>query len=159
MHGTGSDLTRVLEYAKVILDDKNKPDYDHIWCVFDIEEFGKRTGQIKKVLREAEDANINVALSNPCFEVWILCHFEKFGQALDKCKNVIAEVKRHIRTYNKGTSIYDEYLSERTDTAIDNAKALMTQHGEVTDRIARNPSTEVYQLVELLLQISRNQHF
>jgi RloB-like protein len=54
--------------ARKLKDDNQK--YEEVWCVFDIDEH--------PLIREAKDqakANrIELAISNPCFELWALLH-------------------------------------------------------------------------------------
>jgi len=151
----GSDPKSVLRYAKKLKNDKNMPNYDHVWCVIDVERYGKRTGEITTVLNEARVASIKMAISNPCFEVWVLFHFEEYGKPFDKCKDVIREVETHVTKYTKGGNIYDNYLSERTQIAIENAKTIKNRNIS-TVRIDRNPYTEVYLIVENLMKLSKS---
>lgn len=46
--------------------------YDHIWCVFDIDEHPF----VPEARQQARDNRIDVAVSNPCFELWLLLHFQ-----------------------------------------------------------------------------------
>ncbi len=151
----GSDPKSVLKYAKRRMDD-NIGHYDEVWCVIDVERYGKQTAKINTVINEAKKAKIKVALSNPCFEVWILCHFEHHGAAFDRCKNVISEVKKHIKGYEKGSHIFEAHLSDKTDIALKNAKRLENQSGANTSRIERNPYTEVPQVVKRLRDIAKS---
>lgn len=150
----------MLDYAKEL---KVKHDYDHVWCVIDVEGYGERTNKINGVLRGAMDVGIHIALSNPCFEFWYLCHFEQYGKSLAKCTNVITQLNKIIKKltnkkkkYKKGDcEIYDNYLRQNLDTAIDNAKHNMnTQFQDGEDWTKKNPSTEVYKIVELLLELA-----
>jgi len=127
-----------------------------VWCVIDVERYGKQTGKIKTVISEATKANIEVALSNPCFEVWILCHFAHHGAAFDKCKSVVSEVKKHIKNYKKGSNIFEDYLSDKTDAALKNAKKIEKQSSDQTLRIERNPYTEAPKVVKLLRGIANS---
>jgi hypothetical protein len=47
--------------------------YDSVWCVFDIDDHPK-VGEAKEMAR---DNNIKLAISNPCFELWLLLHFRE----------------------------------------------------------------------------------
>ncbi|MGH3940412.1 MAG: RloB family protein, partial [Pseudonocardiaceae bacterium] len=45
------------------------------WCVFDV-EWPKNHPNLKQAIQLARDHNIRLAISNPCFELWLILHFE-----------------------------------------------------------------------------------
>ncbi|WP_419918417.1 RloB family protein [Candidatus Poriferisocius sp.] len=47
-------------------------DFDEIWCVFDVDQHSN----LQDALDLAQEHNISVALSNPCFELWLILHYE-----------------------------------------------------------------------------------
>src|SRR5437868_3480211 len=49
--------------------EKSNAAYDHVWCVFDVDEF-----EVAEVLRRAGKEGIGIAVSQPCFEVWLILH-------------------------------------------------------------------------------------
>ncbi|AWL39880.1 RloB family protein [Streptomyces sp. SM18] len=49
-------------------------EYDEVWCVLDVEAPTPHAG-LSDALRLAERHGIEVALTNPCFELWIMLHF------------------------------------------------------------------------------------
>jgi hypothetical protein len=46
--------------------------YEHVWCVFDVDEHP----YVAEAQQQARDNKIDVAISNPCFELWALLHFQ-----------------------------------------------------------------------------------
>ncbi|MGH3772322.1 MAG: RloB family protein [Pseudonocardiaceae bacterium] len=48
---------------------------DECSCVFDV-EWPKNHPNLKQVVQSARDHNIRLAISNPCFELWLILHFE-----------------------------------------------------------------------------------
>ncbi|MGB8259713.1 MAG: RloB family protein [Terracidiphilus sp.] len=76
-----TDAIGIVNRAKQIQNSLHRPDkYDHVWCVFDVE--AKRDQKARFGLDEAIDAasrtrgdgKIELAISNPCFEIWLLWH-------------------------------------------------------------------------------------
>ncbi|HTF07791.1 MAG TPA: RloB family protein, partial [Asanoa sp.] len=51
--------------------------YDQIWCVVDVDEF-----DIDAAVVEARRAGVHLAISNPCFELWLLLHHDDCRGAL-----------------------------------------------------------------------------
>ena len=46
--------------------------YGEYWCVFDVDEHP----DLSRALQLAETREINIALSNPCIELWFMLHFQ-----------------------------------------------------------------------------------
>nr|WP_246458376.1 RloB family protein [Saccharopolyspora gloriosae] len=83
---------------------RNPGAYDEIWCVVDVDEF-----DIDAARSAAKKANITLAVSNPCFEYWLLLHFEDFGGALHDYRAAASRLKRHVRHYEKASIVFDDY--------------------------------------------------
>lgn len=81
-------------------------------------------------------------VSNPCVELWYLLHFEECYAELSQ-NMCIQKLKRHLEHYTKGVLALNEkqLLSGKTSEATTRAKVLETYN---------NPSTTIYQMIELL---------
>ncbi|MEV8637177.1 RloB family protein [Streptosporangium sp. NPDC051023] len=56
--------------------ERNRDDeVDECWCVFDV-EWPKNHPNLREAIRLANDHGIRLAVSNPCFELWLILHFE-----------------------------------------------------------------------------------
>lgn len=88
--------------------------------------------------------DVNLAISNPCFELWALIHFEdqRGHIARDKVRTAL---KRHQPRYDKQL----DFASMRPlyERAVQRAKEL-DQAAERLGDPGRNPSTAVYRLTE-----------
>ena len=49
------------------------PDFDEIWCVFDTDEHR----HLSQAMEDARQSGIEVAVSNPCFELWLVLHVQE----------------------------------------------------------------------------------
>src|SRR6266852_9605777 len=76
---------------------------DEFWLVCDCDHWieARHIKNLVRVIQECGQKGIQVALSNPCFELWLLLHFAEFPQA-DKLTR--AEVEKQIR---KAVGVYD----------------------------------------------------
>lgn len=60
---------------------------DTIWAVFDRDDHSN----VPDVLQGCESAGVKTAYSNPCFEVWLILHYEDYHAADDR-----HQVQRHF---------------------------------------------------------------
>ncbi|MFE3183880.1 RloB family protein [Streptomyces violascens] len=49
--------------------------YDEVWCVVDVEA-PRPHPSLDEALKLARQAGVNMAVSNPCFELWLLLHLK-----------------------------------------------------------------------------------
>lgn len=93
-------LERLLEF-----DDLEKS--DERWMILDIDHCTKNDSQKKsfiQALKKAESKNVNIALSNPCFEIWLIMHFienEENIKIINNAKEAEGFLKKLLGTYNK----------------------------------------------------------
>jgi len=116
--------------------------YDEVWCVFDVDEHP----YLNQALDEARTAGIEVALSNPCFELWLLLHFQDSPGPRGH-KELPALLSRHIGPYDKRVRI--ELLWPRYEDAKRRAERLDRDANEAAEP-QRNPTTGVYRLTETI---------
>ena len=130
--------------------------FDEVWCVFDVEQASQRE-QVIKARKLADQHKIQLALSNPAFEVWLLAHFARTKRSFADCDKVIEELNKHWRhefgqDYEKNDEQLYARLANRTRTAIDNARKVREQDWvSSADIVDCNSATDVYRLVERLL--------
>jgi hypothetical protein len=120
---------------------------DERWLVLDVD---RQRGQfLEEVTQAARQSGYGLAVSNPCFELWLLLHFQEADRADTNCAAVIERLRPHVGGYNKAKIKLDPYTAGRTREAIARAKAL---EGERDTRWPNLPGTHVYKVVEKLLQ-------
>jgi hypothetical protein len=135
-------LPKLVEEARRRLTRNNVP--DRVWCVADVDDFTPE--QIRQaVARAAATPEIALAVSNPCFEVWALLHFEECQRFLTK-EQAKRRLRKHLPTYEKHLPF--ELLASSYAEAFERAKALELRSGA---QGFHNPSTGVHRLMEGLL--------
>ena len=113
--------------------------FDQVWCVFDVDEHPK----IDDAKQQAANHGIKLVISNPCFDLWILLHYEDLRQHTHRHK-VQKACAKHITGSVKDPPC--EELFERYAQAEKRAIALNKwQASRGTE--GANPSTNVYELV------------
>lgn len=129
---------------------------DSIFAVFDT-DFNKEN-QIREARNLARRNRIEVVLSNPCFEVWILQHFRFSTRGYNSNDDVITELTNRWPNYRKSIDSF-QYVSDRTQIAVENARKLIAFHNDINPRSdieGRNPSTDVYKIVEMIASEEQN---
>jgi len=129
-----ADPEAVVRYA-ADLRDRADGMHDEVWCAVDVDEF-----DLAKALALAKRRHINLAISNPCFEFWLLLHFEACAAPLTCYGEVEKRLLKHVPGYRKSALRFDDYLAG-IDAAVDRARHPAAGH-------VRNPSTQVGALVE-----------
>ncbi|MFH1137239.1 MAG: RloB family protein [Pseudomonadota bacterium] len=149
---SGNDPLTLVRCAKTLNIQQRKDigiGYDHVWCVFDCDEH--RT--IPAAIDMARRHDFRIAFSNPCFELWFLIHFRRQTAFINR-EQLVRTLKNEVgfSNYEKGLSGLFSYLENRLDTAIANARTQRKHHHESNRDITANPSTNVDEIIELLLK-------
>lgn len=116
--------------------DRDPESFDEVWCVFDLDDF-----DVVDALKLAGRGGIRLAISNPCFELWLLLHFENCTAAMTGYTQLRRRLRRHIADYDKGCGTFDQFRPT-VPAAIDRAKALAPAG---TEHLC-NPATGVWAL-------------
>jgi hypothetical protein len=115
---------------------------DQIWCVFDVDDHAR----LADALQQARANGIELAVSNPCFELWALLHFQDQTAFVDREK-VRAFLKKHLPDYRKALPFDQMWLGY--EEAVRRAEHL-DRRCEERGCPGDNPSTGVYRLTELI---------
>lgn len=126
---------------------------DSIFAVMDI-DFNKES-QIYKARKLAEKNGVELILSNPCFEVWLLLHFRYSTHGYQNNHEVLNELSNQWPEYRKNIESFQK-LQNRCGMAVENALRLKQFHKETkgTDVVEKcNPSTDVHKMVTCIINI------
>ena len=149
--GSGSDPHTVVQEAKELQKQERRQGerYDKVYCVFDRDEHPA----FDNASRDAEDNGLELARSWPCFEFWLLLHFDGSRRPYTNqggrspCDNCIHDLRSHLPGYEKTTPGLFRKLEGRLEDAKRNAVHAITDAEGAGES---NPSTEVHKLVDYL---------
>lgn len=121
---------------------------DDVWAVFDVDQHS----DLGSALNQANANGISVALSSPCFELWLLLHFRHQSADIHRRK-AYHETKQHLPRYEKGiTEQHFVLLADRYETAAMSAVRLVaTATADGSCDPWRNPQTSAHVLVGAIL--------
>lgn len=104
-------INRLLDYIK----ENDIKEDDKLWLVLDVDRW-KKQGVLGPVIAAAHAKGILVAISNPCFEVWLLCHFidnlSEIGTLRSAVRNNLGNVKSKF-----DLSVYKDQVRRAVDVA------------------------------------------
>jgi hypothetical protein len=142
------DLKRAAEKkARGQRDDNLK--YDEVWCVFDVDAHK----HLLDAKQKAEVHGINMAISNPCFELWLLLHFQDQRPHIER-HQVQSLCRGHMPRYIKEVPF--ALVVPHHQEAVGRAVALDKWQQE-QDRPGGNPSTGVHRLTEQIMKLGREE--
>jgi len=145
-----TDASGLLDAAKRFMKkDSGYMHGDHVACVFD--RNSNTETRLNNVGLSSKKYGIMPVFLNPCFEYWILCHYEQY---LNRCEldDVIKRIKSHVPRYRKGMkSLYATINRNRTN-AIANAKKAIKLHESKPHIVSResNPVTLVHEVIKFI---------
>ena len=124
---------------------------DTVWAMFDRDEHS-RFAQAKDMAR---GNGIRLAISNPCFELWGILHYQECDAPLDRheCQRKLGELCPGYS--NKKGKIFDdpEVIESKYQDAVGRAENALTRRREEGDPEG-NPSTTVHRLTGHILSLS-----
>lgn len=118
---------------------------DEAWLVVDKDNWSDE--QLAELHRWAQTKDVfGLALSNPCFEFWLLLHFEP-GRGVHDTRTCHTRLKGNIPGYNKGINC-DDFPEVKVKYAIENARSFDSPPCRDWPRGA---GSTVYRLVEKIV--------
>jgi hypothetical protein len=121
--------------------------YDHVWCVFDVDEHPF----VPEAKQQTRANGIEVAVSNPCFELWALLHFcdqrahIERGPLHHKCKEYMPGYEKQLPC-SQLHPLYADALQRATG---------LERWQASRDCEEANPSTAVHRLMEQIRTLGR----
>lgn len=132
---------------------------DECWCVIDTERLNnpETRNDFAQAKKLADQNNVNLAISNPSFEVWLLAHLERTCRSFRDGDAAGAYLDTRFqqilrRDYAKNDKKLFEYLKQHICDALSNSQMVRDHdHGDNTQVEECNSSTTVGELVNRLL--------
>lgn len=127
--------------------------YDKVFCIFDRDShkfFAKALDKVQQLSshkRGKKRIPIVAIISNPCIEVWIMCHFAipKSNES-ESPRSIKAALKKYLPDYDKNDPAKLKKIESYQQEAIKNAKLLLIRNSDPF----KKPFTNVHQFLELL---------
>lgn len=135
----------VLDRAVRYIEKEGLSDEDDLWFVIDKDRWS--VSQIREIASYCDTySNWNIAISNPCFEVWL--YFHKKPKFIKGHYPACGQLKNEISKITQGGYHPLKYIRD-IYTAINNAKVNDTNSNHF---LPESNETKVYQLGEVLIE-------
>lgn len=102
-----------------------------VWCILDVDDF-----DLEATKKLAAKEKVNLAISDPCFEIWLLLHHEDCRSHFPNYAAVRDRLRKHTSAYDKSKLKFDDFASG-VESAIKRAR-LLGDEG--------NPSTSMWKV-------------
>ena len=154
-YGTDTDPLGMVENLRATMDDLGfDADYgDLAFCFIDLDCNRKKEKQIREAAEKAIANNIHLIVSNPCFEIWYMCHFTSSPKNYTESKALLKDMPQYIKGYGKAKEGIYALTKKYINTAIINAKNLEKRaiaNGYIIHTADFSPATDVYKIFQLL---------
>lgn len=126
---------------------------DHYWCIFDVES-PRPHPHLAEAKEKARANNVQLAISNPCFEIWLILHHQYFAkyistdEAIRKRKEIDSSDLKHLNP-----DLYRPLIEQ----AIKNAVRLRQKHAKDGTLFPEdNPSSSFDCFVSQLVDVAKS---
>lgn len=139
-----NNIEHIMEWAEISYD----KDFDKICIIVDRDEESFKSDQYDDVLNKCRDNNYSLFVTNPCFEFWLLMHFDdvieleeekirKNEKTSSKNRFLQSELNKRLKGYKKNK--YDaQRLVINIDKAINNSFKFCNDINELKYKIGTN---------------------
>ncbi|MFI0411541.1 RloB family protein [Actinomadura sp. 3N508] len=119
-------------------------EYDEVWCVLDTE---LNDELVAKLRTEAERLDVNLALSAPSFEFWLILHLRDCSRPFQSAREAEKQLRAILPSWSKTATRFDDFESGVADAC---KRARRLHDG---DGWPPNPSSGVWRLVENIRRV------
>lgn len=153
-HDGHSSPQAALQSARALRNDRDFKNFDEFWLLLDTDHWNQpgHVGGFMETIRDAREEGFRVAISNPCFDLWLSLHHVDLTVEQTPFKDC-DEVAKRFR------AVKGEFNKTRLNPAHYNAKLALeaiARGQKLTPNLElrqlENPGTQVWGLVEKALK-------
>ena len=153
----GTDPVQVVRYGIKLAKESHRTGdtYQRLYCVFDLDRPHQDALDLVDKTKLPKTA-LNLATSNPCFEIWLRLHIgytdKSFSAVGNKtaCKTVEDDLLTYVPHYSKGNPSLFSLVAHQVQDAVANSRKLEANNRRNGNT---NPSCAVHELVADLLEL------
>jgi len=163
---TASSPDRVIKLLNEFRKEYSLTKFDEIWMVIDRDKQSWTNQMISNIAALCYQKKYNLAISNPCFELWLLLHIKNINEYSKIELAELFENKKNNTYRNKLETELLNILGSYNKAKLDLSKFLPFVHSAIhqakeldiypSERWTNDIGTRVYRLVEKLIDYSDN---
>jgi hypothetical protein len=137
---------------------RNKEPYVHVYCVFDRDDHEAKHYAAAFDLAHSHN-DLTAVWANECYELWLMLHFKFHNTAIGR-KDIYKFLKKALGCdYEKGKTKAYDLTKDKIETAICHSKKLLeyAEDQNLDSPWQVNPSTNIHDLVEKLIELNQLQ--
>lgn len=144
---TRSSPNHVMDRLVAYMEEFDFGEGDQFWLVCDTDHWidSGHIQNLRDVIRRCSQKGIRVALNNPCFELWLLLHFEEFpNDPITSCSDVTELLRKSVGGYDKKKVYRLPITSDLVARAITRARSSC----DLSFQIPSTPQTSVFCIID-----------
>jgi len=125
---------------------------DQFWVLLDTDHWvrGQHVAGLLEALRQARQLGFQIAMTNPCFELWLLLHHQEVAPrtVFGACAEAEARLRAVLGGYNKCKLKTAQFPKESIANAVRRARALESNPDSPAGPWPETAGSRIYQLIE-----------
>jgi hypothetical protein len=147
-----SSPEHVLSRLDTFIEENDIGDGDEFWLVCDTDHWTQKghIANLTLVQQLCRQKGIRFVVCNPCFELWLLLHFDDFptGESVPSCDAIGDSIRTAIDGYNK-RKVYNLPIGRlQVEAAVQRGK----QQPHPLKQIPDSPQTSIHLIVDAILK-------
>ena len=119
---------------------------DQCWLIADVDRFQKQ-GTLQKAVRDCQEFGYFFAVTNPCFELWLLLHLEN-PQGAQSCSFYKRRLSQLLKPHGAGKN-HGVFFMPHVEKAVERARILDSRS---EDKWPQETGSHLYKLIEELVE-------
>lgn len=121
---------------------------DQLWLMIDIDHWAQpnHIKNLATICKEARRRNLRLAISNPCFELWLLLHHSEIENVSVTCEEVENLLRTTLGEYNK-SNVKTHLFRDKIADAVRRAESL---DNDLNALWPGCPGTHIYRIIKVL---------
>lgn len=152
VQGSGISPRQIVEQACNLASSAGSDKFDFVFCVFDQDTHSTFDEAIRKCQSSRyKKLNIRPVYSIPCFEYFILLHFEYTTSLFLNCESVIQRLRVHLPSYSKSSeNSMNQIVLLNESGVLHSRRANAQAHIDMTT----NPRTLCHEIFDVINNLS-----
>ncbi len=123
---------------------------DEFWVCIDLDHWAEpgHIANLRRVQKEGSKKGYEIALSSPCFDFWVLLHFEDPPSGgIRRCDDIAERLRQILGGFTKKSIQHLRFTQQQVEQAVERARQLPNANSLAPS----GPTTQMHRILESLL--------